>query len=359
MGEIFDLGTLRLILNTLPEILLVVNSRREVIYANDKFLSVVGIENIGDILPVKPGNFFKCVNAMTPGSPGCGKTAGCEVCGLHRAITESPDGTARVRECRISRDGDAEPMDIRVWARTARSGDEAYTVVSVSDISDEKRRHALERIFFHDVLNMAGGVRGAVQYLQDPGITEREKSEILTLLDRLSDFMADEINAQKQLLQAEKGELEVRPEPCRSLTELDRAVEIYRGHDAAAGKSITLEPGSESVHLLTDRTILRRILGNMLKNALEATPQGGIVRASCRRAADGHKVEFRIHNDTAMSEDARLQVFQRSFSTKGAGRGLGTYSIKMLTERYLKGRASFESAEGLGTDFLIRLDIQS
>lgn len=41
-----------------------------------------------------------------------------------------------------------------------------------------------------------------------------------------------------------------------------------------------------------------------------------------------------------MPRTSQLQIFQRSFSTKGKGRGLGTYSIKLLTERYLKGTAS-------------------
>jgi len=47
-------------------------------------------------------------------------------------------------------------------------------------------------------------------------------------------------------------------------------------------------------------------------------------------------------------------LFQRSFSTKGEGRGLGTYSIKLYTERYLKGTVSFSSAEGEGTVFRVR-----
>jgi len=51
-------------------------------------------------------------------------------------------------------------------------------------------------------------------------------------------------------------------------------------------------------------------------------------------------------------------VFQRSFSTKGKGRGLGTYSIKLLTERYLKGTASFTSTETDGTTFQISLPTQ-
>ncbi|MCP4426270.1 MAG: ATP-binding protein, partial [Chloroflexi bacterium] len=53
-----------------------------------------------------------------------------------------------------------------------------------------------------------------------------------------------------------------------------------------------------------------------------------------------------------MPRDVQLQVFQRSFSTKGSGRGLGTYSMKLLSERYLDGRVSFQSSLAEGTIFI-------
>ncbi|MBK8046925.1 MAG: hypothetical protein IPK16_07250 [Anaerolineales bacterium] len=54
------------------------------------------------------------------------------------------------------------------------------------------------------------------------------------------------------------------------------------------------------------------------------------------------------------SADIQLQVFQRSFSTKGNGRGLGTYSMKLLTERYLQGEVGFVSTPESGTTFFAR-----
>ncbi len=53
--------------------------------------------------------------------------------------------------------------------------------------------------------------------------------------------------------------------------------------------------------------------------------------------ADAEMIEFWVHNHAVMPESVQRQVFQRSFTTKGRGRGLGTYSVKLLTERYLEG----------------------
>jgi len=58
-----------------------------------------------------------------------------------------------------------------------------------------------------------------------------------------------------------------------------------------------------------------------------------------------------------MSEAVRWQVFRRSFTTKGKGRGLGTYSMKVLTERYLEGEIDFISEPDQGTTFYARYPV--
>jgi CheY-like chemotaxis protein len=60
-----------------------------------------------------------------------------------------------------------------------------------------------------------------------------------------------------------------------------------------------------------------------------------------------------------MPRDVQLQVFQRSFSTKGEpGRGLGTFSVKLLTGRYLRGSVHFTSSAEHGTVFTVTLPRQ-
>ena len=63
------------------------------------------------------------------------------------------------------------------------------------------------------------------------------------------------------------------------------------------------------------------------------------------------RVHFWVHNPGYMPANVQAQLFRRSFSTKGVGRGLGAYSMKVLTEQYLQGRISFVSTEENGTTF--------
>jgi sensor histidine kinase regulating citrate/malate metabolism len=91
----------------------------------------------------------------------------------------------------------------------------------------------------------------------------------------------------------------------------------------------------------------------MIKNALEASLPDATVTISC--AKSGEKIRFSVHNTTFIPRDIQLQLFKRSFTTKGVGRGLGTYSMKLLGEKYLKGKVGFESTEQNGTTFFIEI----
>jgi signal transduction histidine kinase len=107
--------------------------------------------------------------------------------------------------------------------------------------------------------------------------------------------------------------------------------------------------------LKTDGALLKRILLNMAKNAAEATPEHGSITINY-----GHKpgiAVFSVHNNGMIPNHIRLQIFQRSFSTKGDGRGMGTYSMKLFGENYLRGRVYFISDEKAGTVFTIELPV--
>jgi signal transduction histidine kinase len=143
------------------------------------------------------------------------------------------------------------------------------------------------------------------------------------------------------------------PRPIRTRTALEELRLQYLRHSTAVDRAVDLDDVWDGL-VVTDRQLLLRVLGNMLKNALEATPAGGAVSIAC--AEHGDEVLFSVHNEQVMPDDVQLQVFQRSFTTKGQpGRGVGTYSMKLFGERYLGGRVSFVSRAPEGTTFTLVL----
>jgi len=225
---------------------------------------------------------------------------------------------------------------------------------AIADISDEKRRRALERIFFHDILNYAGGLRGLVDLLKMVK-DDKERLEVENDLSRFTAELIEEINAQRQLIAAEHDELVLRLEEMHSLQLIKDLVEIYQGHEVTRGKHLKIVAESEDLLLSSDRLLLRRVVGNMVKNAIEASVIGDVIWVGCQKV--DNQVRFWVQNPRYIPRSIQLQIFNRSFSTKGSGRGLGTYSMKLLGERYLAGRVSFDSRPDEGTTFQICVPI--
>jgi sensor histidine kinase regulating citrate/malate metabolism len=70
---------------------------------------------------------------------------------------------------------------------------------------------------------------------------------------------------------------------------------------------------------------------------------------------EDEKLKFSVHNTKFITRDIEMQVFMRTFSTKGPQRGLGTYSMKILGEQSLGGTVDFTTSETEGTTFFIIL----
>lgn len=339
----------RTLLDAVPDPYVILNEQRQIVFANKPMLAIVGADTLDEVSGMRPGEALRCAHAHDTAG-GCGTTQFCRECGAANAILTSLTGKADTQECRISlEDGDA--LDLRVTATPLAHDGAQFSMFALQDISHEKRRRALERIFFHDVLNTAGGVLGYAGIMQDASAEELE--ELADEIHELADQLVGEIKAQQVLSAAESGELRVSPSVVDAGELLQAVAMLYRNHPVTQGRTIRVLPPAQPIRLATDATLLRRVLGNLVKNALEASQPDQSVNVACHAGEDG--VVFSVHNAAVMTDSVRLQIFQRSFSTKGAGRGLGTYSVKLLTERYLQGQVSFQSLPDRGTQFSVWL----
>jgi len=333
------------------------NRQRQVVFANRAALEFAGVEEMEEVLGMRPGELIHCKHGHeTPG--GCGTTEFCRYCGATNAILESQEGQPATNECRVNveKGEGEESLDLRVWARPLQMRDEELTFFAISDIADEKRREFLERIFLHDIMNTATALRGFSWLLNT---NEQDKDERRNYEDRialLTERMINEIQAHRQLLAAERGDLKPAVERVNSYVLLQDVFTSFCQPDRLDRRLLRSSQESASVNFSTDVTLLTRVLSNLVKNAIEATAPGDMVTMGCREDAD--HVVFWVHNPTYMPESIRLQIFNRSFSTKGPGRGLGTYSIKYLTEKYLGGHVTFTSTEAEGTTFEASYPIQ-
>lgn len=339
-------------LDELPDPIIVLNSERQILFANQTLLRALKQRDDSAVLGLRPGEVLDCVRAAND-SGGCGTTEFCRSCGAVNAILHTQRfHTNASRDCQVLTVND-DAFNFRVWTSTMVRNGREYTLLVLRDIADEIYRNSLEHIFFHDLINIGSGLYGLMSIIGDDCGAYRENR---MLLMGLTEELLEEINSQRDLLAAEKGEMNVALSSVDTLEIMRFVVELLGKHQVASGKKVVIAPASEKIVFLSDPSLLKRIIINITKNALEASAPGGEVVLKSYRAGDNVIVE--AHNDGYIDPEVGGQIFNRAFSTKGRGRGLGTYSAKLLGERYLHGKVYFNSSEAGGTSFFIELPLE-
>jgi len=122
-----------------------------------------------------------------------------------------------------------------------------------------------------------------------------------------------------------------------------------------AGCTVALHVGDDLPAALFDEAQLRQALLNLLRNAREAMPAGGVidVRVEARGMSVAVDVEDR---GGGIPEDIRARVFDPFFSTKGEGTGLGLAITRHIVEAH-GGTVTCDPRDGGGTRFRIALPI--
>jgi signal transduction histidine kinase len=344
-------GSLNQLFDAVSEVILIVNENRQIVFFNSIVPSLLNVEDSNDLFGMRPGEALGCANACnSPG--GCGTSEFCTQCGAVNAILASLSKRADLRECRMLNKDTGEALNLLVRTTPLVIEDQSFSIVAIVDISHQKRRRAMEHIFFHDIMNTAASLN-QIAIMLDAKPHGEDAAVLRQHLVAGMQQLIDELVSQKELLAAENNELKVKVQPVDGNLLIQNVVKTYR--DRFHQHTIVVDAADGDVTLNTDQRLLRRVVGNMIGNALEASRPDTAVHLACR-ARDGH-AEFSVHNDAYIPRTIQLQLFQRSFSTKGDGRGLGTYSMKLLTERYLNGSILMKSSPQHGTVFKVRLPL--
>ncbi|MEJ2296015.1 MAG: HAMP domain-containing sensor histidine kinase [Candidatus Lokiarchaeota archaeon] len=341
-------------LKTIPAIFIIINEQRQIVYLNNGALDFSGLNEVAPAIGKRPGELIGCIHSDEE-EGGCGTSESCTYCGAVNAVLDcQKTGEKSVMDCRLIVGPEKNAYDLRVWASPLELNGDKFTAVTIQDIRNEKWRGFLERIFFHDLLNIMTALLGNIELYK----LEKHNSTSQNHIDRIetiAGYLLEEIETQRIIINAENDSLTISLVAFNSKDILRDIVDLYHNDRLSDGIEIRIDPKSEFNDIVSDKTILRRILGNMLKNAIEATSEGGLVTIGCSKK--DNSFNFWVHNRAYISRDVQIQIFSRSFSTKGRGRGLGCYSMKLLS-RFLKGKVFFSTSKQEGTKFNITLPLQ-
>lgn len=333
----------------LPQIMLLVNGNRQIVWLNRAAGDLIGSMRVAGM---RPGEALRCEHASEMAG-GCGTTAFCAFCGNAAALVKAMAGGDDAEECVIRRDASAgyETLNLMVWTSPVEFGGERFAFYSARDVSIEKRNEVLERLFYHDIGNTVAGIRAMLELMEPSG--GAGGSDYLDLLRSATDQLVEEIDSQRSLKAAEAGTLSVERDSVDLVSLIEKTAALFRYPLFSRDLVLELLPGTASIVLTTDAALLRRVVVNMLKNAMEASSRGETIRMGL--GDQGERAAIWVWNAAVLSDEAKLRMFQRSYSTKGKGRGLGSYSMKVLAERYLGASVSFVSEMASGTTFEVSL----
>jgi CheY-like chemotaxis protein len=337
LSELFDI---------IPNTVLVLNKERQIIYSNSYFLELIGVSPEASI-GLRPGEVLSCIHAYED-TKGCGTTECCSFCGAVQAIIQAQTTKQQVqRECLMNYNNGEIILsrELFISVTPADHIQDGATIFIAKDISNDKMRMNMERIFFHDLLNTSGSIKNLAECAKKADEVEEIVKYVYYIYDS-TDYLIDEINAHKLLMAAERNELSLNYSEF-SLIEMVQSITRYFDDYKCEFK---LEYQGNT-RIVSDKILVYRVVMNMIKNAAEADKK--VIRIQISQAKDF--VDISVHNQGFINKEAQLQMFKKFFSTKGKGRGIGTYSMKLLGEGLLKGKVWFESSPDTGTEFTLRI----
>jgi signal transduction histidine kinase/PAS domain-containing protein len=142
--------------------------------------------------------------------------------------------------------------------------------------------------------------------------------------------------------------------PCDEETNIEQMVQELLTKNGVP-KSIQTEAQIESDARIVraDSAYMKRILGNLVSNAVQAMPKGGKLTVQAHLETSAVIIMVK-DTGVGIPEDVKDKLFTPLFTTKSKGQGFGLAVVKRLTEA-LGGTVTFDSKEGTGTTFTIRL----
>jgi signal transduction histidine kinase len=353
---VFQDEFLKKFIQSLPYVTAILDEEKKIILANQVRLEGEKDLSVEEFFGQNPGAALNCIHANNPYGK-CHPEGVCKFCGVPNALLlAQKKGKKVVQETNITiqmKDKTQRSYDVELHAAPFPYKQRNYLLLTIIDVSEQKRKRALERIFFHDLINKIGSLQNILELLTDDDYQENN-AELNELSQDVVKDLHEEILQQKNLMAAESGDLKIESTKVNSMDIIKESIQQLVQYPDSHNITIEIDKKAVGIEFKTDPVILKRIIINMLKNAIEASKSSQNVYVGCDDM--GKNVSFWVKNQAYIPEHNKIKIFDRTFSTKGKDRGLGTYSMKVLGEEYLNGEVTFTSDKKEGTVFYIHLN---
>jgi len=203
----------------------------------------------------------------------------------------------------------------------------------------------------HDLRNPLAGIKNATYFLKKKGsaLSEEQTRSMLETIEKGIDHSDKIIN---DLLEY-AGEIHLKPYVVSAYSVLENILSIIRVPKAV--KIINEIPNNLNIRV--DQNKVERVFINLIKNAIDAMPNGGIITIKCKQTKDNAEISF-ADTGTGIPDDVLPKLFNPLFTTKAQGMGFGLAICKRVVEAH-GGAITVETVIGKGTTFKVTLPIET
>lgn len=262
----------------------------------------------------------------------------------------------------LTKDGRKFPAELSASAIRNASGSPESLVALYRDITERKRLEQqllkTERLATigevaamvgHDLRNPLTGIAGATYFLRMKFGTEFDKkaNDMLDLIEKgiqySNKIITDLLEYSRDMrLEFTETAPKIITRAALSLVEVPDNVQVFDETQYKPSIKVDVEK-------------ITRVFTNIIKNAIDAMPEGGKLRITNKKTNRNLGIVFK-DTGLGMTNDIKERIFSPLFTTKAKGIGLGLSICKRIVEAH-QGTISVESEAGKGTTFTITIPI--
>jgi signal transduction histidine kinase/DNA-binding NarL/FixJ family response regulator len=219
-------------------------------------------------------------------------------------------------------------------------------------------REEVERIARHDLKTPLASIASVPRLLRERRALAPEDDELLGTVERAALRVLSMVNLSLDLFRMEEGTYRLRAQAVDLGALVQTVTRELEAHTRSKKLEMVLQLPAEPVYAQGEDLLCYATIANLLKNALEASPEGGAVRVRLARWSDGNGdcVALDIHNAGEVPPEVRDRFFEKYASHgKPGGTGLGAYSARLMA-RVQRGSLRMNS-DGGGTTLSLRLPL--
>ncbi len=252
------------------------------------------------------------------------------------------------RNKKIELKGASEEVSVLVESYNSMIDELEESAVQLATSEREQAWREMAKQVAHEIKNPLTPMRLSVQSFQrkfnpeDPNIHHKVDEYTKTLIQQI-DTMSSIASAFSNFakMPAQKSE------QLNVVEVIDLALDIFTEN------YITFISKEKEIIAIFDRTQLIRVLTNLVKNAIQAIPEGITPKIDVSVYSENNNVVLTVSdNGIGVTEENLAKVFEPKFTTKTSGMGLGLPMIKNIVETY-NGSITFVSNEEEGTTFTV------